>query len=75
MEALLEKGFFTNGRLFHHERILCWFPKYLQLSMQTTELLMETEDVLPITWKYYIAIMAVCCYECEYISLSLINVT
>jgi hypothetical protein len=28
---------------------------------------MSHEDVLPITWKYYIAIMAISCYECEYL--------
>jgi len=31
------------------------------------EILMETDDVLPITWKYYIAIMAISCYECVYL--------
>ncbi len=66
LQALLDKAFLTNGRLFHHDRILCWFPKYLQLTKQTNELLMENKDVLPITWKYYIAIMAVSCYDCEY---------
>jgi len=29
--------------------------------------MMNQEDILPITWKYYIAIMAVSCYECEYL--------
>jgi hypothetical protein len=24
-------------------------------------------DVLPVSWRYYIAIMAVSCYECEYL--------
>lgn len=28
---------------------------------------MTHEDALPITWKYYIAIMAVSCYECDYL--------
>lgn len=28
---------------------------------------MTHEDVLPVTWKYYIAIMAISCYECEYL--------
>ena len=28
---------------------------------------MNKEDILPVTWKYYIAIMAVSCYECEYL--------
>lgn len=25
------------------------------------------DDVLPLTWKFYIAIMAVSCYDCEYL--------
>jgi hypothetical protein len=41
LQELLEKAFFTNGRLFHHERVLCWFPKYFQLYTQTQEQLME----------------------------------
>lgn len=28
---------------------------------------MELNDVLPIVWKYYIAIMAVSCYDCIYL--------
>lgn len=31
LKALLDRIFLTNGRLFHHERILCWFPRYLEL--------------------------------------------
>lgn len=67
LQALLDKIFLTNGRLFHHEKILCWFPKYLSHFVETSEVLMNREDVLPITWKYYIAIMAVSCYDCEYL--------
>jgi hypothetical protein len=29
--------------------------------------LMEGDEVLPASWKYYIGIMAVSCYECEYL--------
>lgn len=47
--------------------MLCWFPRYLQYFEETNEVLMSHEDVLPITWKYYIAIMAISCYECEYL--------
>ena len=28
---------------------------------------MNRKDVLPITWKYYIGIMAVSCFECDYL--------
>ena len=29
LSALLTKIFITNGRLLHHERVLCHFPSYL----------------------------------------------
>lgn len=67
LKALLDRIFLTNGRLFHHERILCWFPKYLELYYEAHDLTMNRKDLLPITWKYYISIMAVSCYECDYL--------
>ncbi|CDW78780.1 sestrin-1 isoform 2 [Stylonychia lemnae] len=67
LQDLLYRTFLTKGRLFHHERILCWFPKYLQHFDETLDQMMNREDVLPITWKYYLSIMAVSCYDCEYL--------
>ena len=67
LKALLDRIFLTNGRLFHHERILCWFPKYLELYEEAHDLTMNRQDLLPVRWKYYISIMAVSCYECEYL--------
>jgi hypothetical protein len=68
LKALLDRIFLTNGRLFHHERILCWFPKYLGLFYEAHDLTMNRQDdALPVTWKYYLSIMAVSCYECEYL--------
>ena len=67
LEHLLKRIFLTNGRLPHHQRILCWFPRYLEHFVNFHETMMNQEDILPITWKYYIAIMAVSCYECEYL--------
>ena len=67
LKQMLDRMFFTNGRLFHHERILCWFPKYLEKFFEAHDLLMNRQDILPITWKYYLSIMAVSCYECEYL--------
>ncbi len=68
LKALLDRIFLTNGRLFHHERILCWFPKYLQLFYEAHDLMMNRQDdALPVTWKYYLSIMAVSLYDCEYL--------
>lgn len=67
IEGLLRRVFLTQGRLFHHERMLCWFPRYLQYFEETHDIMMNREDVLPITWKYYLSIMALSCYESEYL--------
>eukprot|EP00347_Sterkiella_histriomuscorum_P009846 403339651 len=67
LQDLLHRVFLTQGRLFHHERILCWFPRYLQYFEDTHAQMMNKQDVLPITWKYYLSIMAVSCYDCEYL--------
>jgi len=29
LKSLLDDIFYTHGRVRPHERILCWFPKYL----------------------------------------------
>ena len=29
--------------------------------------MIKSDDVLPLSWKFYIAIMAVSCYDCEYL--------
>lgn len=67
LQCLLDKIFLTSGRLSHHERVLCWFPRYLSYFEQSIEILMHNDEILPITWKYYIAIMAVSCYECDHL--------
>lgn len=69
MKALLDKIFFTNGRLFHYERLLCsWFPKYLEYFFEMHDQIMNRpDDYIPTTWKYYLAIMAVSVYECEFL--------
>jgi hypothetical protein len=68
LKSLLDRIFLTNGRLFHHERILCWFPKYLDLFYEAHDRTMNRQDdALPVTWKYYLSIMAVSLYDCEYL--------
>lgn len=68
LKAMLDRIFLTNGRLFHHERILCWFPMYLDLFYEAHDRTMNRmDDALPVTWKYYLSIMAVSLYDCEYL--------
>lgn len=67
LKELLTKIFLTNGRLMHHERVLCVFPDYLQMHFNLLNDLMNGSNVLPITHRYYLSIMAVSCYNCEYL--------
>eukprot|EP00347_Sterkiella_histriomuscorum_P015870 403355371 len=67
LQQLLTDIFITNGRLLHHERVLCHFPSYLSLSFKIRNELMNTQNILPVTHRYYLSIMAVSCYNCEYL--------
>lgn len=71
LKAILDDLFFENGRLRPHERILCWFPKYLEFFTETTNNVMgkssDDSDVLRMDEKIYLAIMAVSCYRCDYL--------
>ncbi len=71
IKAILDDLFFEHGRIRPHERILCWFPKYLQFYQETYSAVIgkssEDSDVLRLDQKLYLAIMAVSCYHCDYL--------
>ena len=58
---------FNGGKIPHLERLLCWFPDYLNRYFQTKNCLMTVPGALPFDWRFYIAIMAVSCYGCNYL--------
>jgi hypothetical protein len=39
LKSLLDDIFYTHGRIRPHERILCWFPKYLEYFLDTSNVL------------------------------------
>jgi len=43
------------------------FPEYLQMQFKLINDLMNFSSVLPATHRYYLAIMAVSCYNCDYL--------
>ena len=43
------------------------FPDYVQMSFKLNNYLMNNQTVLPVTYKYYLSIMAVSCYNCEHL--------
>lgn len=71
LKSILDDLFFEHGRLRPHERVLCWFPKYFQMYTETSMAIIgrssEDDDVLRLDQKLYLAIMAVSCYQCDYL--------
>ena len=72
LKAILDDIFFEKGRVRPHERILCWFPKYVEYYSNTRDAVVGKSseahgDVLPLDQKLYLGIMAVSCYHCDYL--------
>ena len=70
LQSILDGLFFEHGRLRPHERTLCWFPTYLKHFTETSKQIIGTScttDVLSLDQKLYLAIMAVSCYQCDYL--------
>ena len=65
--SILDSIFYEHGRVRPHERIMCFFPKFLEYFRQSHTNLVEKQDSLPVTTKLYLGIMAVSCYNCEYL--------
>lgn len=72
--------FLIDGRIYKHYRLLSWFPSYMHSMYRSQLLLMDNNefgevefmnqfeiDIFPKYVNYYLAIMAVSCYQCEYL--------
>jgi hypothetical protein len=55
-----------NGRLQLYEGFYLWFSDYYSYYSSTINALMCDNDCIPVTWKYYLAIMAVSSIKCEF---------
>jgi hypothetical protein len=56
-----------NCRIRFYEVFYLLFIDYFQLNKSTVECIMCQDGILPVAWKYYIAIMAVSEMKCEYL--------
>jgi len=54
---LVKKISCEKGRLLLHEKILLWFPDYLDINYKMINVIMNEKGYLPIPCRYYIAIM------------------
>lgn len=61
----------TNGYLKIHERFFFWFSGYVPIYLSNLNELMSGNCIIPETWRYFIAIMAVSTIRCEYLLRSL----
>jgi len=58
----------TLGRIKFHEIFLFWFPEFYSLYKSTFELILNpNKGCIPITWKYYIGIMAAATNKSEFL--------
>lgn len=65
---LLYELFSINfGKVPYLENMLLWFPDYLLKLHQVYQSIMFGEGPLPIHWRFYLGIMAVSCYSCDYL--------
>lgn len=80
LEEIVSRLFLIDARLFKHYRLLAWFPTYLKMFIESQCFLMDNNqggneelchegetDIFPAYVNYYIAIMAVSCYQCDYL--------
>lgn len=56
------------GKIEFHELFLFWFPEFYSLYKSTFEVILNpNKGCIPITWKYYIGIMAAATNKCEFL--------
>lgn len=64
---MIKKIASERGRLLHHEKILLLFPDYFEIYYKSLNVIMNENGYLPITHRYYIAIMASSTIRSEYL--------
>ena len=73
IDKLYEIFQFNEGKIPNLEKILLWFPDYLLKFQENYQTLMYGNGPLPITFRFFIAIMAVSALGCDYLLNRLIT--
>jgi hypothetical protein len=58
---------FSYGRILIYENFLFWYSGIIPKYISSLYVLMEEEGNVPVTWRYYIAMMAVSTINCYYL--------
>jgi len=67
-ERFVVEALESGEKFLNSDYVLAMTPDYLKLQIeQLNQLLSQEDSLLPISYRYYIAIMAVCCHQCEYL--------
>jgi len=56
-----------QGKFYIFEHYFIWFKDYFQHYLKTVYTLFKDDEFLPVTWRYYIAIMAASTMRCQYL--------
>jgi hypothetical protein len=56
----------NKGKLYLFEHFFFWFRDYFKFYLKTIRYLMKEETLLPINWRYFIAIMAASAMKSNY---------
>lgn len=57
-----------SGKIQFHEIFLFWFPEFYSLYKSTFDVILNpNKGCIPITWKYYIGIMAAATNKCQFL--------
>jgi sestrin len=61
----------NRGSILVQENFFLWYSDYYRLYHKTLHSLMNEEGIMPVTWRYFIAIMAVSTMRSEYLLIHL----
>lgn len=61
----------SSGSLLIYENFFFWYSGLIPLNHNTIEVIMNENGLIPIPWRYFIAIMAVSTIRCHYLLIKL----
>lgn len=68
LQSLLKDLYkFYNGRIPKLEQCILNYPEFLDKSFKVQKGIMVDEGLLPLDFRYFIALTAACSYSCEYL--------
>ncbi|GES88938.1 sestrin-1 isoform X2 [Rhizophagus clarus] len=75
VRKLMIDTFIKFARLSHFYRVLAYFPNFMEKYQESYKLIVRDPDngPVPLSWRFYIGIMAASQFKCQYIVSKLTN--